>query len=741
MAASLIVNASVTVTVRVDYVYLQISLLTSNINISIDTTPLVYSLFNLGYAAGYTTTRGVVNTRTRVQVSAQFSDDTIWTNLFSTVSNVAYLPGLVSFNCSTNLPTGAINAVSGPVFTTPSTCDPTFGTITLRGNSYKYSTLTAASYDGTTQSVLNYPTVLTPSPYDVGLSSPGSTLPVDGALFVVGSLFTINVVYNSGGQQVSLIDLYLSFDPTAVVAKTVGQGGALGGWQVYFGNLADDPSLVHIGGRLVTPIAGSALILSTVQFQIVKTNTLVKLTGYVKTLANYTEGDITPPDTPFMSGTFWFASGTPIGSRRRRSEATVLSGVGSAGRRNTPVLAPAVFCTGVLPCCTAGLNREQGDVNGDCVFNVKDASFAARYVASIGAPPILMNPDGSAVSAGQLQHIDQDYDGDYTNLDVIFMLSVNFDYLMFLVGPPKITMVSQPSCLTTISVQFRRKASGVVPSDAYAAIFIDLESTDFANHPGNEFDRSAVPPMSGVIIPKPTLACKGGYYRTVHQGSGIYTVQVFTEYATQQIGMSFVQATLLGDGSSIPARTWGFFGTQVGPQLFNKCKLLTTSTTYNITGMNGVDKSGAGYNPVFVYGGNSSLGFFTNETSLVGCPGTVATSITTIQTPPPSPAAPTPAPTPAPPGPAAPTPAPTPAPPGPAAPTPAPTPAPPGPAAPTPAPTPATLPLPNSCIYAGVYNPATCNAWCEGCSYVTPNGATSFCCNCCNNAFCCSNLV
>ena len=82
--------------------------------------------------------------------------------------------------------------------------------------------------------------------------------------------------------------------------------------------------------------------------------------------------------------------------------------------------------------------------------------------------------------------MDVDFDGDITNLDVIMMQSVNFDYLMFLTGPPIVTLPSVKvvaACNAIIRAQFVRANDVPITSSLWGVVFLDLESSQFGAHP------------------------------------------------------------------------------------------------------------------------------------------------------------------------------------------------------------------------------------------------------------------
>lgn len=397
-------------------------LLTATIVITISATPIQLSSISALTFQSANPSGVLAGTATKVQLSGTFSDTTTWAALF-TSTPTAILPGLISFTCSNNLPSGFINSVTGPVLSSPSTCDSTLGTVTTLTNSYKLSTLTARSSNGLVMN-LTYGTDILPAVYDTDIVpvTAGGGLPLNGAAFTVASTFQVIVNYNAGAALAVTVDAYISFSSTILQATlaTATSGGGGVAYSSFFSNLIADPNNVHLGGGVSGSGFTGVKSLSTITFKILQCNRLIALTGYIAAMLTSTSVDLTPANTYFTAGTFWFACGTPAVSRRRRSaplEGSVADGVGIDVPDRDPLTgqapmvyqrpirtAGAVKCLTATPCCVGA--RATGDVDGDCVFSASDYLFTALYVLSVGVPPLKKNDqsggDSSAVSANQV---------------------------------------------------------------------------------------------------------------------------------------------------------------------------------------------------------------------------------------------------------------------------------------------------------------------------------------------------
>ena len=471
------------------------------------------------------TFRGIVNMATRqVVISVEFNDSTRYDRLFSTRT----LPNLVTFSAS---PTSAL------------TVDSSTGVATLRGNSLlSPASISVAAVDsGVVQNVTVFCN-LDPTFGDVDL---GNTTGLPVVTQTVGTSFTLPVRVNSGSAVLDSIELDVTFDPTVLqgVSATAGPDWPSDG---VFEPVPNDPAdIVSLGGILVgaTQVRGSSLHLADVQFTALSPG-VTNISGTVRTLAEEnTEGgiaeNIVEVPATFVAGSIQVQVQSNPGSRRRRNaEAVSPEDSISRVKRQSP-------CTR-LPCnCTA---PQTGDVDGNCIFDVRDVSFLQRYYLSMVTSSATPLPDNRA------QYLDIDRNGAIDPNDVIFMLRVNFRLLRFATDIT-VTMVTEQNCELSINVTLLSR--GDVPAqNSSTALVIDFAHEDQifqAMFDATNFTTGTVLPVSK----GPTLY--GGLVEAEDLGGGVFGIAGLTAINITDFGISPIQVTFDSLGQTSPVRTAAMF--------------------------------------------------------------------------------------------------------------------------------------------------------------------------------------
>lgn len=321
-----------------------------------------------------------------------------------------------------------------------------------------------------------------------------------------------------------------------------------------FQSTINDPiNVISIGGTLVgsTPVSGPALYLADIEFEAIAPATVTNISGTILTLAEQSLGgpaeNIIPVPSEFVSGSVQLEV-LVSGRRRRNTESLApvekLSQMTSdihKRKRRQSCLSP--------PCATCEPARETGDVDGNCVFDVRDASFLQLYyleTLTTGNPPAL--PDDRA------RFLDIDLNGATDPNDVIFMLRVNFRLLRF-VPDIDVVMVMEDSCEFAVNVTLLGR--GDVPAEPpSAALVIDLahESPAFQTM----FDATNFT-IGSVLVPNKGTNLYGGLVQADHLGNGVFSISAQTNINITNLGISLIQVTFDSLGETSSVRTTAMF--------------------------------------------------------------------------------------------------------------------------------------------------------------------------------------
>lgn len=514
------------------------------------------------------TFRGIVGTTRQVIVTATLDDGRQYTFPESGLQN------FVRFAAS---PDAAL------------TVDSTTGIATLQGNSLSRATITVIDFaSSNTLSSLQVACNLDPEVGDVDLGSLTSlAIPTQS----VGSTFTVPVRVNSGTLILDSIDIDITYDPAIIRALSASRGADWSSTGSFEFTVNDPVELISVGGTLVSssssPVRGTALHLANVQFEAVGAG-IVNISGVINTLAEQPAMDgasasnIGTVPRSFVAGSIQFEV---TGSRRRREAAVLpMSSPLVRSRRQSPT-----SCSSP-PCDTCTPFREYGDVDGNCIFDVRDASFLQRYylttIATGSAP---------AIPSDRERFIDADVNGVVDTNDVVFMLRVNFRLLRFVTNTTFTSVQdSGISCLLSFSVTLLRDGTTVADNSS-TVLVIDFahESSTFQQM----FDDTVF--TVGTVFPvSKGPGLYGGLVEAEYVGEGVYRVAADSAIAQVNFGLSLIQVTFDGTGATSPVRTAALFSHGVPRYESLNTSILLQSQTIRLT-------TQLGYSPLTLV--NSSL--------------------------------------------------------------------------------------------------------------------------------------
>ena len=514
------------------------------------------------------TLKGVVDSTTRqVVISVTFDDSTQYINLFQDIT----VPNLVTFEAT---PSSAV------------TIDAASGLVTLRGNLLTMATITVSSLGSTVSQNLTFSCNLDPSVGDVDLGSlTGAPLsPVS-----LASQLSVPVRVNSGAAVLDSLQLDVTFDPNILRAVTAVKGSDWPSTGQFQFNNNDPVDIITVGGTLVgsASIRGPALHLATIQFEAVGVG-ITAVSGIIHTLARQEDSSGVATNIGLVPRDFVAGSVQAVvtgSSRRRRSSDSADLVTSSRFRRQSGSECPSP------PCDVCSPQRVTGDVDGNCVFDVRDVSFLQlHHLTNIATG---MQPE---LPEDRRKFLDADLNGVVDANDVVFMLRVSFRLLRFASLPvfSPVDVLASGDC--ELAVNITLLSAGDVPADpSSTAVIFDLanDSPDFQVL----FDATNF--TAGVVIPMTKgPGAYGGLVEAEYFGGGVYGIQAESAFRGVLLGISPIQVTFDANGNTSGSRTAAMFSS--GVPLYNMldATFLLREQTVDIS-------TQLGYSPLLL--GNSSM--------------------------------------------------------------------------------------------------------------------------------------
>ena len=426
--------------------------------------------------------------------------------------------------------------------------------------------------------------------------------------------------------------------------------------------------------------SGESVLVSTITFQrLFAGPELFKLGGYFDTLST-SEGSVVATGTPFKAGKIVFAgcSTTPCQTnytasyffngttspRRRRSISNNDFGSMSINeahikyrnRRTIPKM-PINTCNG-----TRALNtREQGDINGDCYFDADDYTLAALYL------------QGKNLSELQRSMFDQDRNGLNNSIDLILIGAALTSQAAFMSNLRISSPLKSSGCAVTIELDFEFLHNTPVSSGGAGglAVFLDFETQptngfnplsvnspnefqdtcdscllnsrdvpNATNHTGGTGAIRQFPKLNGGTVNQ--TGCSGGLFemkflrKNPSNGTSTFQLKLFSFMATQQFGITPYTIAIKNEldntrltTNNEQIRQFPFYGPDAVSPFLSNCKLKIAESpidnswkdylnnTFGPKYPGLIDKTGPGYDPLWIFGGSSgrSRGMFATRTS------------------------------------------------------------------------------------------------------------------------------
>eukprot|EP00117_Sycon_ciliatum_P024730 scpid1439/ scgid6043/ Protocadherin Fat 4; FAT tumor suppressor homolog 4; Fat-like cadherin protein FAT-J len=446
--------------------------------------------------------------------------------------------------------------------------DQLTGRLTLNGNAPEPVKVTVSPASGSSMAPPQTVTItcnLQPGhgDADIGDSSGVAVKPVR-----VGSHFTVPVRVNTAGEGVDAVNLDITYDSNALSINSVVSGAGWNGGQ-FLVNLNDPPGVATIGGLPLKP-QGAGLEIAVLNFTALQAG-MTPISGLSNTLSSSNLAlDVT--NTQFIAGNVSMI--VTDGSRRRRSnhrqsssqDATLTNMHTTSGYQHHRHRR-SMACTTRPPCAVCPSGRQAGDTNGDCVFDLKDASYLQRYV--------LVNRTGFSTDLGkmianetqpfQIAEMDPDLDGHIDTTDASTLARIDFRLLRF-VSNLNVTVLpsyqgptaTNYSCEIVVQTQLSsgKTATGAVTTDD-TYLFVDFA------HSNPRFQQvfNSINFSSPVVVQDKGSSLYGGIVEASDKGNGVFEVRgAISELNFTGIGISLFQVTINARNESSASRQENFLG-------------------------------------------------------------------------------------------------------------------------------------------------------------------------------------
>ena len=395
---------------------------------------------------------------------------------------------------------------------------------------------------------------------------------------------------NTGDRFLGSFDFTVEFDATLVSVTGVRKSFSSG-----FVDYRVEGSQIRIAGALDDDESGGVSFgLVVIAFKSLSASGTLSLSGTILALAQ--------PDL----------DGTPIGSGSVRD---IVAGkieldVGSSVQRRSAsrILSAAVRDRRSTAC-------ENGDVNGDCIFDIVDVRFILVYVVERAEGFVSGRGQEIEQRVANETALDIDSNKQVNAKDASYLSAINIGF--FLSAPSIAPVESSRDCLLTISVTLQDK-TGSAPSSSSLQVFFDLSHSNASFTA--ELNQSAVVTGSLVTLDRGSSQLYGGIFQAelVNATSGEYQVQLEAAFSRESIGLSIVQIARDSLGTSVR-----FLG---GPESGVLAYTQQLSASLIVFGQSvGITSSGlSGFNPLLTF--DNSLK--SSQRSCDGLLGLVSISLT-----------------------------------------------------------------------------------------------------------------
>ena len=403
------------------------------------------------------------------------------------------------------------------------------GMVTLLRNSAPTVTITATSTgNGIVLSrLLDLTSNIDPTaPYDVDLGDSNGPLVADNR---VGGVFSLPVRLNMNNAILGTVQITLQYNASQLDAVSVVAGPGWPGGPL-FSRMHTPDGQVSFGGVAVNHAPAAVIEIAIISFRSLLPG-LVRLSGTIDLLTappmSFGVVQVHASDQAISAGDIVLQfTGTPVATPPTNSL------VPSPQRRSPCATSP----------CNCGSTADYGDLDGDCVFDLRDVSlvqFAVQNNGTLGVVASFFNMFRHIVDCNLDTSIDMN--------DVEQLVKINFGLAYFVLRLDVIPVQNNsPACLTAVTATLVNSNSvSLLPS---ASLVMSLASvgSEVRNNLGSHDVQ--VGSFKGV---SPT----GVLISLQAQADGNYTAAINARFTSSTMGYAFVMVTQDGRGNIDFART------------------------------------------------------------------------------------------------------------------------------------------------------------------------------------------
>ena len=549
----------------------------------IESTPLTVTSVQLAMPPNLTL-RGLRDNATlQLSVDLEFSDNSKLLGLFSSKNTTLY--DLVTFSTQD---------------TTKISLNETTGLVTLKANSPQEVRVTVTVVQSPLLTdAITFACNLAPVVGDVDI---GDVIGVPLKPAHVGETFVAAVRINTGSMVLGSFDVELVYSDELLEVVSVSEGADMVGF--FVADISSQIGKVRIAGALNVESQEYHLRhVADVKFRVTLGGT-AHVRGTVHMIAaNDRVGSIIGDPVPrsFVAGAVEIGTDNNLGRLPRSSTSTDAQSSSNARVRRSAVACPSP------PCSSCPNEREPGDTDGNCIFDIRDVKFTLAYMTE---QQFNFTRDKglqiqSTITQQQLKALDANGDGSVTLNDVNLLLNAHLKVVPLF---PKLSVVpvEDPNshCLLTISVS--ASELGVSTADANRTKgFFDVSHSkqNFSNSL-----RDSVFTRGALDTTEKGSGINGGIIRAeFNSAQRTFMTSLNTSLLYSNVGLSLIQVGFSKDGSVDFTKTLMVNGLFLRPPLYggalNATLDLGNGKRYSVQRPNG-------YNPYT---------FFNNSLASVNC--------------------------------------------------------------------------------------------------------------------------
>ena len=437
---------------------------------------------------------------------------------------------------------------------------------------------------------------------DVGDVDIGDVIGVPLKPAHVGETFVAAVRINTGSMVLGSFDVELVYSDELLEVVSVSEGADMVGF--FVADISSQIGKVRIAGALNVESQEYHLRhVADVKFRVTLGDT-AHVRGTVHMIAaNDLVGSIIGDPVPrsFVAGAVEIGTDNNLGGLRRSLTSTDAQSSSNARVRRSAVACPS------HPCSSCPNEREPGDTDGNCIFDIRDVKFTLSYMTEqqFNFTRDKGQQIQNTITQQQLKALDANGDGSVTLNDVNLLLNAHLKVVPLF---PKLSVVpvEDPNshCLLTISVS--ASELGVATADVNRTkVFFDVSHSkqNFSNSL-----RDSVFTRGALDTTEKGSEINGGIIRAEFNiTQRTFMTSLNTSLLYSNVGLSLIQVGFSKDGSVDLTKTLMVNGLFSRPPLYggalNATLDLGNGKRYSVQRPNG-------YNP---------FTFFNNSLASVNC--------------------------------------------------------------------------------------------------------------------------